>query len=75
MIDLMRTTLDIQFQKAVYPYCVNVYETFNAGCVKRLWAGDGQGNWKLLSESPRKKSLKFSQIFSNEPSHTEFLTW
>ncbi|EFX72265.1 hypothetical protein DAPPUDRAFT_59219 [Daphnia pulex] len=66
--------VDILFQKPVYPYCVNVYETYNSGCVRRLWAGDGQGNWKLFHENHMKKSLKHSQIFSSEPHHLQFLT-
>ncbi|XP_057368777.1 F-box/LRR-repeat protein 4-like [Daphnia carinata] len=66
--------IDVQFPKPVYPYCVNVYETYNSGCVRRLWAGDGQGNWKLFHEHPMKKSLKQSQIFSPEPHHLPFLT-
>lgn len=66
--------IDVQFQKPVYPYCVNVYETYNSGCVRRLWAGDGQGNWKLFHENPVKQSQKQSQIFSPEPHHLLFLT-
>nr|CAH0099980.1 unnamed protein product [Daphnia galeata] len=66
--------VDIQFKKPVYPYCVNVYETYNSGCVRRLWAGDGQGNWKLFHENPIKKSQKHSQIFSSDPHHLQFLT-
>jgi hypothetical protein len=53
---------------------VNVYETYNSGCVRRLWAGDGQGNWKLFHENPIKKSQKHSQIFSSDPHHLQFLT-
>lgn len=70
----MVDNVDIQFQKPVYPYCVNVYETYNAGCVRRIWAGDGQGNWKLFHENPIRKSLKQSHIFSPEPHHLPFLT-
>lgn len=68
--------LDVRFGTTVYPYCVNIYETFNGGCVVRLWAGDGKGNWKLLFEKTKQHpSIKYANIFSPKIGHINFWTW
>ena len=66
--------LDVQYETPVYPFCVSVYETHQAGCVRRVWAGDGHGNWFLLNQKPRQKPARHSQIFSSPPRHVNFLT-
>lgn len=53
---------------------MSVYETHQAGCVRRVWAGDGHGNWFLLNQKPRQKPARHSQIFSSPPRHVNFLT-
>ncbi len=67
-------SLDIVFEIGVYPYLVNVFETFNGGSVRRLWAGDGEGYWKLLSEKPKQRSLKYSFIYAPKLGNVNFLT-
>jgi len=66
--------VDIQYQKPVYPHSVHVYETYNGGCVRRMWAGNGQGKWKLLWENPVSASLQSSNVFSPKLNRINFLT-
>lgn len=66
--------IDVQYQKPVYPDRVNVYETYNGGCIRRVWAGDGKGKWKLLWQKLVFYSPKSSTIFSPKLHRIQFLT-
>jgi len=59
-----------------YIFLVSLYLFFIfIGCIRRIYASDGKGMWKLLySQKSRQKSLNHSQIFSSEPCHIDFKT-
>jgi len=40
--------IDLKFEHAVFPFRINIYETYNPGGVAAIWAGDCQGRWRQL---------------------------
>ncbi len=42
--------------------------------MRRIWACDSKGCWKLLNEKPKQGSLKYSNISSAKVAQIDFLT-
>lgn len=59
---------DLQFEEAVYPFRVSVYETYNPGSVVRIWAGVKHQEhwwlWKLLWEGEPQHLGHSPRVFS-----------
>ncbi|XP_023324560.1 F-box/LRR-repeat protein 4 [Eurytemora carolleeae] len=70
--------IDIKYEHCVYPIRIHVYETYNPGGITAIWAGNCQGNWKLLwGISSSKENQDVSQrprIFSPPLQQTSFPT-
>ncbi|XP_014242278.1 F-box/LRR-repeat protein 4 [Cimex lectularius] len=66
--------IDITFEQEVYPEKVSIFETFNPGSVVRIWAGDGEGLWKLLWEGEPQIVGHRPRIFSPEIRPIDFMT-
>lgn len=60
--------IDLQFEEAVYPFRVNVYETYNPGSVVRIWAGVKHQEqvwlWRLLWEGEPQRVGHTPRVFS-----------
>jgi hypothetical protein len=60
--------VDLQFEEAVYPFRVNVYETYNPGSVVRIWAGVKHQEqvwlWRLLWEGEPQRVGHTPRVFS-----------
>ena len=44
---------------------LNIYETYYAGSVKRIWAKDNTGHWLKVWENATVESLGYSRIFAS----------
>nr|CAD7571752.1 unnamed protein product [Timema californicum] len=66
--------IDLEFEQAVYPFRVCVYETYNPGSVVRIWAEDSKEHWELLWEGEPQCVGHTSRIFSPDIKSTNFPT-
>nr|CAD7425229.1 unnamed protein product [Timema monikensis] len=66
--------IDLEFEQAVYPFRVCVYETYNPGSVVRIWAEDSKEHWELLWEGEPQCVGHTSRIFSPDIKPTNFPT-
>jgi hypothetical protein len=56
--------LQIGFVEKVIPSAINIYETFNAGGVRRVLAKNLQDAWVELYKATRIEKIPASRIFS-----------
>ncbi|XP_049860890.1 F-box/LRR-repeat protein 4 isoform X1 [Schistocerca gregaria] len=56
--------IDLEFEQAVYPVEVKVYETYNPGSLVRIWAADSNEAWTLLWEGLPQRVGPVARIFS-----------
>ncbi|XP_071565656.1 F-box/LRR-repeat protein 4-like [Temnothorax nylanderi] len=59
--------IDLEFEEAVYPLRISIYEVYNPGYVTEVWAQDFDGRWfQLWTAKPRRRQIvpSTSRIFS-----------
>lgn len=66
--------IDLEFEEAVYPYQVNVFETYNPGSVVKIWAADSKERWSLLWSGEPQDVGHMPRIFSPAINYVNFKT-
>ncbi|XP_067664338.1 TD and POZ domain-containing protein 3-like [Haliotis asinina] len=66
--------IELGYDTPVYMSSINIYETFNAGGVKKLSVRSPRGTWETIWETPRVQVIKASRIFSPDIKIPKFRT-
>ncbi|XP_071561373.1 F-box/LRR-repeat protein 4-like [Temnothorax nylanderi] len=66
--------INVEYDRAVYPIRVSIYEVYNPGSVVRIWAQDHNNRWFLLWNGPPQIVPSTSRIFSPPLRSCDFKT-